>query len=489
VVKQVDTTDLKSVEAKSLVPVRFRSWAPERNPKQSKDVQKTANLIGKAVFFRPKLSIQIHWHTPLFWGILGEGYPFSKRRYPKLKLTDKAVKNAKPADKAYKLADGGGLYLFLTPTGSKLWRHKYHFLGKEKLLSFGPYPDLTLAEARERRDEARRQILRGIDPAQAKREKELLILDRAANTFELVTREWLVNSTAKWVPSHTARITKRFEQDVFPIIGARAVSEVTARELLQMLRKIEARGVIDTAHRIHQNCGQVFRYAIATGRAERDVAADLRGALKPIVTEHHASITDPKAVADLLRAIQGYDGSIVTKSALRLAPLVFLRPGELRHAEWADIDFDKSELRIPAAKMKMKALHIVPLSTQSVAALREVQKATGNGRYVFPSVRTSDRPMSENTVNAALRRLGYTTDEMTGHGFRSMASTLLNEQGWNRDAIERQLAHGERNAVRAAYNYAEFLPERRKMMQAWADYLDSLARGATVIQMRAAGRD
>ena len=404
-------------------------------------------------------------------------------------LTDKAVRNAKLSGKPYKLSDEKGLYLLVNPTGSKLWRHKFRLMGKEKLISYGAYPDLTLAEAREKRDASRKVILNGGDPVQNKRDKKETLLENAANTFELVAREWLVSNSAKWVPSHTARITKRFEQDVFISIGARAVSEITARELLKMLRKIEARGVIDTVHRIHQNCGQVFRYAIATGRAERDVAADLRGALKPIVTEHHASITDPKAVADLLRAIQGYDGSIVTKSALRLAPLVFLRPGELRHAEWADIDFDKSELRIPAAKMKMKALHIVPLSTQSVAALREVQKATGNGRYVFPSVRTSDRPMSENTVNAALRRLGYTTDEMTGHGFRSMASTLLNEQGWNRDAIERQLAHGERNAVRAAYNYAEFLPERRKMMQAWADYLDSLARGATVIQMRAAGGD
>jgi integrase len=406
-----------------------------------------------------------------------------------MKLNDKAVRNAKPADRGYKLADGKGLYLFVTPTGSKLWRHKYRFLKKEKLLSFGPYPELTLAEARQMRDEARRQILRGIDPGQAKRETELLILDRAANTFELVAREWLVNSSAKWVPSHTARITKRFEQDVFPSIGARAVSEVTARELLQMLRKIEARGVIETAHRIHQNCGQVFRYAIATGRAERDVATDLRGALKPIVSTHHASIADPKGVADLLRAIYGYEGAIVTRCALRLAPLVFVRPGELRHAEWTEIDFGKAEWRIPAAKMKMKAVHIVPLSTQSLAVLKTIQAVTGDGRYVFPSVRTPDRPMSENTVNAALRRLDYTTDEMTGHGFRSMASTMLNEQGWNRDAIERQLAHGERDSVRAAYNYAEHLPERRKMMQAWADYLEALARGGTVIQMRAAGAD
>lgn len=402
-------------------------------------------------------------------------------------LTDKAIKSAKANEKPYKLTDERGLYLLVTPGGSKLWRHKYRVLGKEKLLSYGGYPEISLLEARELRDASRKLIAKGGDPAQAKQEAKSAKRTASANTFELVAREWLSNSSAKWVPSHTSRITKRFEQDVFPIIGARAVSEVTAPELLRMLRKIEARGVIDTAHRIHQNCGQVFRYAIATGRAERDVAADLRGALKPVVTEHHASITNPKGVADLLRAIQGYSGSIITKCALRLAPLVFLRPGELRHCEWAEIDFDKSEMRIAAEKMKMGAVHIVPLSQQSIAALREVQKVTGSGRYVFPSVRTSDRPMSENTVNAALRRMGYTTDEMTGHGFRSMASTLLNEQGWNRDAIERQLAHSERNAVRAAYNYAEFMPQRREMMQAWSDYLDGLARGADVIPMRAAG--
>jgi integrase len=404
-------------------------------------------------------------------------------------LTDKAIRKAKPSEKPYKLADEKGLYLLVNPTGSKLWRHKFRVMGKEKLISYGAYPELTLAEARDKRDASRKVIAHGGDPAQSKRDQKTATLASAANTFELVAREWLVNSSVRWVPSHTARITKRFEQDVFPSIGARAVSEVTARELLQMLRKIEARGVIETAHRIHQNCGQVFRYAIATGRAERDVATDLRGALKPIVSTHHASIADPKGVADLLRAIYRYEGAIVTRCALRLAPLVFVRPGELRHAEWIEIGFDKTEWRIPAAKMKMKAVHIVPLSTQSVAVLKTIQAVTGDGRYVFPSVRTPDRPMSENTVNAALRRLDYTTDEMTGHGFRSMASTMLNEQGWNRDAIERQLAHGERDSVRAAYNYAEHLPERRKMMQAWADYLEALARGGTVIQMRAAGAD
>jgi integrase len=258
-------------------------------------------------------------------------------------------------------------------------------------------------------------------------------------------------------------------------VGSKPIDKVSAPILLVCLRRIEDRGAIETAHRALQNCGQVFRYAIATGRAERDVSADLRGALSPVVESHHASITDPKAIGALLRSIEGYEGSLVTKCALRLAALVFVRPGELRKAEWAEFDLDKAEWRIPAQRMKMREVHIVPLATQAVTTLNELQALTGHGRYVFPGARTNGRPMSENTVNAALRRLGYAKDEMTGHGFRSMASTILNEQGWSRDAIERQLAHGERNNVRAAYNFAEYLPERRKMMQAWADYLDTLA--------------
>jgi integrase len=254
------------------------------------------------------------------------------------------------------------------------------------------------------------------------------------------------------------------------------------------LRRIEGRGAIETAHRARESCGQILRYAIATARAERDIAADLRGALRPSVATHHASITEPKAIGALLRDLTAYKGSPVTKAALQLAPLVFLRPGELRHAEWTEIDLDKAEWRIAADKMKARVQHIVPLSKQAVSVLRELRPITGEGRYAFPSVRTPDRPMSENTVNAALRRLGYERDEMTGHGFRSMASTLLNENAWNRDAIERQLAHGERDAVRAAYNYAEFLPERRKMMQWWADYLDNLAKGADVIPIRKGGK-
>lgn len=269
------------------------------------------------------------------------------------------------------------------------------------------------------------------------------------------------------------------EKDIFPWLGSRPVSAITAPELLTCLRRIEARGALDTAHRAHQNCGQIFRYAVATGRAERDPSGDLRGALPPATHVHYASITEPEKIGALLRAIDGYDGTFVSRCALRLAPLVFVRPGELRAAKWAEIDLDKAEWRIPAERMKARVLHIVPLSTQAIEILRDLKPLTGRSEYLFPSVRTRSKPISDNTLNAALRRLGYTTDEVTTHGFRSMASTLLNEQGWDRDAIERQLAHGERNEVRAAYNYAQYLPVRRKMMQAWADYLDTLRQLAS----------
>lgn len=375
------------------------------------------------------------------------------------------------------------MFLLVTPTGSKWWRYKYRFQKKEKLLSLGTYPDVALKEARIKRDEARKLLAHGVDPSMSRQIEKATLSANAQNSFELIAREWIAKTSPKWVPDHVERITAQFERDVFPLIGARAIAEITAPQLLVVLRRIEARGAIDTAHRTHQNCGQVFRYAIATGRAVRDVAADLRGALEVAVTVHHASITEPKAIGQLLRDIDGYTGAIATKCALRLAPLVFLRPGELRHAEWVEIDLENAEWRVPAEKMKMGVVHIVPLSNRAVEILTEIHALTGEGRYVFPSLRTSDRPMSENTVNAALRRLGYASNEMTGHGFRSMASTLLNENGWNGDVIERQLAHAERNAVRAAYNYAEFLPERRKMMQWWADYLAQLSAGGKVIPL------
>ncbi len=393
------------------------------------------------------------------------------------------IRNAKPRDKAYKLTDEKGLYVFIKPNGSKAWRLKYRFLGKEKTLSIGLYPEVTLAEAREARDNARKKLANQIDPGLAKQISKRNAREAAENSFETIAREWYVKFSTKWSPSHGERILKRLEKDIFPWIGQVPISEITAPELLAALRRMESRGAVETAHRAHQNCGQIFRYAIATGRAERDTSNDLKGAIPPAKKKHHASITNPNGIGELLRAIDGYQGQTITKCALRLAPLVFVRPGELRHAEWSEFNLTNAEWRIPAEKMKMRVMHIVPLSKQAIAILQELRPLTGNGKYLFPSVRSSKRPMSENTVLGALRRLGYTSDEMTGHGFRSMASTLLNEQGWNPDAIERQLAHGERNTVRAAYNYAEYLPERKKMMQRWADYLDKLRNQNAIVSL------
>ncbi|MFA6058600.1 MAG: integrase arm-type DNA-binding domain-containing protein [Taibaiella sp.] len=389
-------------------------------------------------------------------------------------LTDTKIRTIKARDKAYKLTDGKGLFLLISPTGSKYWRFKYRFAGKEKLIALGVYPEVSLAQARAKRDEARKLLANDTDPGLLKQLNKRARKTASENSFEAVAREWYAKFSIQWTPNHGQRILIRLEKDIFPWLGSRPINEITAQELLSALRRIENRGAIETAHRAQQNCSQVFRYAIATGRAERDPCPDLRGALQPVNTRHHASITDPKEIAKLLRSIQDYEGYFVTKCALGLAPLVFVRPGELRNAEWEEVNFETAEWRIPAEKMKMRSIHIVLLSTQAINILQELHALTGTGKYIFPSVRTPNRPMSENTVLGALRRLGYTKNEMTGHGFRSMASTLLNEQGWNRDAIERQLAHSERNSVRAAYNYAEHLPERRKMMQHWADYLESL---------------
>ena len=388
-------------------------------------------------------------------------------------LSETKVRTAKPQKSPQKLFDGGGLFLLVTPSGGKLWNLKYRFNGKEKKLSLGSYPEISLAEARQRREEARTLVANEVDPGEIKKAQQAAE-SAQADTFEVIAREWHSRFAPTWAKSHAGKIIRRFELYVFPWIGTKEITSISAKEMLEVLRRVEEKGIIETAHRIQQSCGRVFRYAIATGRAERDPTGDLRGALPPANTKHMASIIDPREIGGLLRAIDGYNGSIVTRCALQLAPLVFVRPGELRHAEWTEIDFDAKEWRIPAEKMKSKFQHIVPLSKQSAKVLREIMPLTGKGRYVFPSPRTGNRPMSDNAVLAALRRMGYEKDEMSGHGFRSMASTLLNEQGWNRDAIERQLAHTEKNSVRASYNFAEYLPERRKMMQSWADYLDSL---------------
>ena len=404
-------------------------------------------------------------------------------------LTDTAIRSAKPQAKPFKLFDGGGLHLIVTPTGGRWWRWKYRFGGKAKGLSFGIYPDVSLKSAREKRDAARKQVAAGVDPGAARKAEKLA--KAGAESFEAIAREWHAKFSPGWAASHGDRILRRLENDIFPWLGKRPIAEIKAPELLAVLRRIESRGALETTHRAMQNCGQVFRYAVATGRTERDPTGDLRGALPPPKEKHHASIIEPKRVAELLRAIDSYQGFFATKCALQLAPLVFVRPGELRKAEWPEIDLDKGEWRIPAERMKMREQHIVPLSRQAVEILRELEPLTNRPMasrsnapcYVFPSARTRERAMSENAILAAVRRMGYTKEEMTGHGFRSMASTLLHEQGWNHQVIERQLAHAERNAVSAAYNFAEHLPERRKMMQAWADYLDGLKTSANVIPL------
>ena len=400
-------------------------------------------------------------------------------------LADTAIRNAKPRDKQYKMSDERGLYVLVTKTG-KYFRFDYRFLGKRKTLAIGVYPDVTLKAAREKRDEARRQLAEGIDPSQYKKETRAMLMDQAANSFEAVAREWFTKNKHTWTHGHSRTIIRRLEFNVFPWLGKRPVASITPRELLTVLRRMEDRGALETAHRVKTICGQVFRYAIATGRAERDPSPDLRGALPPTKPKRMSTITNPEKIGELLRAIDGYTGHVITRCALRLAPLVFVRPGELRHAEWSEIDLERAEWKIPAEKMKMRITHIVPLATQAVDILREIEPLTGRGGYVFPSLRTTQRPMSNNTVLAALRRMGYDKAEMSGHGFRAMASTLLHEQGWPSDAIERQLAHAERNSVRAAYNYAEFMPERKKMMQAWADYLEGIKAGTKIIPIRSA---
>ena len=391
-----------------------------------------------------------------------------------MKLTDTFLRGLKSSAKVQKHSDGGGLYLHVAPTGGKLWRMGYRFGGKQKTLSFGAYPAVSLKDARALREKTKELLAAGIDPSVQKKAVKASIRAEAANSFEVVAREWFDKYKDSWVPHHSKKILARLENDLFPLIGVRPINTVTAPELLEALRRIEARGAIDTAHRTLQNCGQIFRYAVATGRAERDTAADLRDALSPVKATNFASITEPKAIGALLRDIEAYPGNRIVRAALQMAPYVFVRPGELRRAEWTEFNLEGAEWRIPAARMKMKEMHIVPLARQVVAILEDLQQYTGHSRYLFPSMRANSAPISDVTLLAALRRMGYDKETMTVHGFRSMASTLLNEQGYNRDWIERQLAHGERNTVRAAYNYAQHLPERRKMMQEWADYLDQL---------------
>lgn len=401
-------------------------------------------------------------------------------------LTAIEVKNAKPADKPYKLAAGKGLYLLVNQTG-KYWRMDYRFAGKRKTLALGVYPEISLASANEKRDLARKKLADGIDPSDERKAIKLSRQNSEGNSFEVVAREWFAKYSATWASTHGDRIIRRLERDIFPWLGAKSISEISAPELLATIRRIENRGALETAHRALGNCGQVFRYAIATGRASRDISGDLRGALPPARETHHAAITDPQAIGGLLRAIDGYQGSFLTKCALRLAPLLFVRPGELRQAEWSEIDLEQAEWNIPAEKMKMKQAHLVPLSTQALEVLLELKAVTGAGRYVFPGARTNGRPMSENAVLAALRRMGYEKNEMSGHGFRAMARTILDEVlGVRPDYIEHQLAHAVRDPNGRAYNRTAHLAERRKMMQQWADFLAELRTGAVIVPLCAA---
>lgn len=392
-------------------------------------------------------------------------------------LTDIQVSKAKPKDKPYKLTDGDGLFLLITPTGGKLWRFKYRIDGKEKLLAFGAYPAIGLADARQRREDAKKLLVNGVDPGEVKKAQKAAIVSEAENAFEIVAREWHGKFSGQWSPGHAATISDRLTRDVFPWLGSKPVNEIKPVDVLSVLRRVESRGALETAHRVRTICGQVLRYAVATGRAERDSAADLRGALPPVREKHHAALTDPKEVGDLLRAIDGFKGTFHVKCALKLAPMLFVRPGELRQMEWEEIDFEATQWNIPADKMKMKQAHIVPLSSQAVAILTELKPLTGFGRYVFPCHRSPLRPMTNNAVNAALRRMGYTSDEMTGHGFRAMARTILDEVLQVRpDFIEHQLAHAVKDPNGRAYNRTAHLAERKKMMQLWADYLDGLKK-------------
>jgi integrase len=391
--------------------------------------------------------------------------------YP-MSLSDAKARNAKARPKPYKIADGEGLFLLVTPAGGKYWRLKYFVGGKEKLLAVGVYPEVTLADAREKCAAARRLLAAGTDPAEAKREAKRLFLQKQDNTFELIAREWHRNRLGKWTPLHARKTLKRLESYVFPKLGQRPVAEISPAELLSVMRAVEGRGV-DLAHRMLQVCGQVFNFALLTERASNNPASALRGALKPVVKTNRAYLK-ANELPEFLGKLERYDGGLLTKLAMKFLILTFVRTGELRGAEWTEIDLAKKEWRIPAQRMKMRDPHIVPLSKQAIAVLRQIQPLTGQRQYVFTNQHKPSGYMSENTILYGLYRMGYHS-RATGHGFRSTASTILNEHGFRPDVIERQLAHGERNGVRAAYNHAQYLSERREMMQWWADFLDKLA--------------
>jgi len=393
-------------------------------------------------------------------------------------LTDLKIRSLKPGPKPRKVADERGLYLLVTPAGGRLWRFKYRFDGREKLLSMGSYPDVGLALARERRDDARRQLAKGIDPGAVRRAETQAPRD----TFEALAREWLEKQSSAWVPGHLKRVEGRLEADVLPCLGDRPVAELTAPEILETVRRVADRGALETAHRELWSIGAIMRHAVATGRASGDPTPALRGALPAVRSQHFAAIIKPGEVGELLRAIESYHGSPVVRAALRLAPRVFVRPGELRRAEWAEIDAGRALWTIPGSKMKTGQDHLVPLSKQALEILADVEPLTGAGRYCFPSPRSDARPMSENAITAALRRMGYESGEMTGHGFRAIARTLLDEElGFAAHLVEHQLAHRVKDPLGRSYNRTQHLRERVAMMQKWSDYLDTLRDGGKVV--------
>lgn len=407
-------------------------------------------------------------------------------------LTDVSIRAAKPREKFYRLKDSVGLYLEVRPEGGKWWRYRYKIAGRENMLSLGTYPEVGLSAARTQRDELRRQVAQGIDPGHARRAEKDSQATASVNSFEVLAREWYEARRHDWADSYGEKIMARFVADVFPYVGARPVSELKPPELLAVFRRIEQRGAIETAQRARENVSQVFRYAIATGRAESDPSRDLKDALRKPIVQHFPAITQPRRFGELLRAIDGYGGTLIVRTALKLAPMLLLRPGELRHAEWPEFDLDGALWTIPGARMKRQKVgklqgppHLVPLPRQAVEALRELYPLTGDSQWVFRGERHHDRPMSENTVNAALRGMGFPKEEVTGHGFRATARTMLAERlGVAEAVVEAQLAHAVRDSLGRAYNRTEFVDQRRTMMQDWADYLDKLRKGADVIPLR-----
>lgn len=403
-------------------------------------------------------------------------------------LSDMKILKAKPRPKNYSLFDGGGLFILVTPTGGKLWRFKYRFDNKHKLLALGSYPEITLQAAREKREEARRNLANGLDPGEVKKAQKKAE-DKEGDTFKIVATEWYGKFKSAWTEKYAIKVIQCFENNVFPFVGKKPISQIAPTDILKVLRFAEERGVLDTAHRIRGLCGQVFCYAVATGRALRDVTQDLKGALPQVQATHFAAITEPAEVGAFMRAVYSYKGSFIVQCALKLSPLFFVRPIELRTGEWKEMSFKNALWTIPKEKMKMRKIsdndHIVPLCTQAIEILKQLYRLTGSGRYIFPSAVGSDRPMSENAILTAIRRMGYEKNEMTGHGVRAMARTILDEVLHVRvDYIEHQLAHAVRDPNGRAYNRTAHLAERRKMMQQWADYLDELRKSGEVVKFK-----